>query len=176
MSGCLETKLCDDQTSTLVLQELCKLCDSLILKSKEDINGLSPSIKSSFRHKKNGSKMKPILDCLVVAVKMYGDLMNRHEELNVRFVKTTKSFLEAAISTKSGMGRRTESGQLAFESQKTPSPTGIHHSNPDDDDEEEGETGRKDEGSIDAAVASFLSVLRVEYPALHARAVPPSLQ
>ena len=164
MNGCLAAKLGDDEKSVSVLQELFTLSISLVGKPEEDL-----PVKLPTNIEQRSLVVKSILDFLAVVVDTYADLLNRREELSNNFQKTVKSVIEVGGLTEPGMGQRTESGQLAFESDASNKPVVANEGERSFDNEtgdNEASGTNVQENRMDGAVSSFLSLLKAKCPSL----------
>lgn len=168
MSGCLRRELADDDHTLMIVQELCALSTSLLTKPKEHVPKLLPQ---TIEH--NRLVVKSVVEILSAVLDIYGDHLSKRTPLSDEFEKATKVLLEAGISKKSGMGRRTESGQLAFEWHES-----VSGENPRTSKicGEENSGTNHEEDIIDGAVTTFASLLRVKCPSLYAKAMPSGFQ
>ena len=166
MNGCLAAKFSGDEESVSVLQELFKLSISLVSKPEDDLPVILPT-----HIEQRSLVVKSVLVFLAVVVDTYADLLNRREELSKNLQKTVKSVIEVGGLPEPGMGQRTESGQLAFESDASNKLVVTNEKENSFDNEAEDCNNEASgtnvlESKMDGAVSSFLSLLKAKCPSL----------
>lgn len=153
---------CNSDQSIEAIQELCKIATSMISNGQHSDG--SSARQSSTRL--NPKSIQPVMEFLKETIKVYGSSVDEGGEVSQCIESLIVKVMDGNGKVKHGMGKRTESGQLAFESKKL---SAIEKRETDAIAEEY-------QAELDVALSTFLPLLKIHSPNFYLRVVPITLQ